>query len=94
MATASAEPKQESKVFSMPFVRMGDTVWWSASPNDDGFCAALVNKVGIRTVDLLVMMPNSPHLIWKIGVNHKNDPRNRDNNQDPSSFPGVWWARD
>ena len=94
-ATTTEAPAPARKtIFDMPAVRMGDIVWWSASPNDDGFCAAIVNKVGLRTVDVLVLTPNSPMPLFKSGVANKIDPRNYKADIDPTWFQGVWWHRD
>jgi len=80
--------------YIMPKPRMGDIVYWTASLNDQGYCAALVNKVGLRTVDLNVLMPKNQQLIFKSGVHHRDDPDNKTRNQDPTWYEGVWWERD
>lgn len=85
----------EKQPWTMPEARLGDVVWWSESPVEDGGqSAAIVSRVGLRTLDLFVFGYGQGLPMIKTGVPHREDPRVKVEEIDPSYYPGCWWNRD
>ncbi len=84
--TTKTETPDEPPIFQMPEILVGDFVLWMVGRNDQE-AAAIVNAVGLRSVELTVFFPHGIGYGIRDSVRHIDDP---DVNPADLEESGLW----
>ncbi len=88
VATAKRANTYDETKFDMPRIAQAKPVLWFPDRHiSEESHTALVAKVGDRSIDLAIILPDSTNFVMKTGVRHRNDP---DGEIIDRSGNGVW----